>query len=113
MKRANCKTRTYTALYDAEHDEQMMVDIVDDGECFNAWIYAKNKCHKSYMFGLPKNNPESQNWGDAKAIIMANVPDYLDSYWEDIDILEAYYNVRFSHDHSVSDEAPGCPYCNN
>lgn len=87
MKRTNCKTRTYTALYDAEHDEQMMVDIVDDGEYFHAWIYAESNGIKNYMFGLNKSSEDSNTLTKAKKIILANLPQYIAIYWEDDDDL--------------------------
>ena len=119
MKRVYNRTKTYEVCFDEEHGCSMLVDIVDDGECFHAWLYADGYGMKNYMFGLPKVQPADPSYKgtlrEAKEIVMANienVPGYLRGYWDDNDILENYRGDWVSDD-TDDDPGCGCPYCNS
>ena len=123
MKRVYNRTKTYEVCYDSYHDCPVYVDIVDDGECFHVWLYCGNHGMKTYMFGLPHEQPHmTEKWEgtlrEAKRIVTANienVPSYVRTYWEETDALEAYWEDKFSSesDDDDSDDDIGCPYCNS
>ena len=82
MKKSNYKIHTYEA------DNGFMVDIVDKGDAFEAWIYHKDYCVKDLMWGEPKENsrfekPFTQTLQGFKALVEANLEGYAAGYAEE------------------------------
>lgn len=53
-ERKDIKTKTFEI--ESEYYKGMFVDIVDDGEMWNVWLYHKSIGIKEFMFGLGKEN---------------------------------------------------------
>ena len=68
------KTQTY------QYNDIYFVDVVTTAETVEAWLYSKDNGVKMLMFGLPIYQ---QTYGDAVAIITANVKDYIIGYIEE------------------------------
>ncbi len=50
MKLTEIKTKTY------KYNDEYFVDIVDDGEYYNAWLYKEGYGAKSHIIGSPKES---------------------------------------------------------
>lgn len=74
----NPETRTY-------RDGEFIVEIIFDGETFDAWLSADGYGIKELMFGLPIEQPDGTryDWELAEQIVEVNLEEYEDSYREE------------------------------
>lgn len=84
------KTTTYEVNSDIYKD--FLVDIVDDGENRNAWIYHKKHGMKNYMFGAPKKQDTLQKFLEW---VRACVDDEISYLLEEEHALERYHEEEF------------------
>ena len=68
------KSETYKAI------DGFLIDIEDDGECYNAYLWHENMGVKDLMFGVFK---ESHSKSDFIDLVIANFEDYRTLYEED------------------------------
>lgn len=80
----NIKTRTY------EYDSNFYVDIVENDTMYEAYIYDPIYTFKKFMFGVPKNQ---SNYEDFLDVVFNDVDNYTEYYFEDIEMLETNYPV--------------------
>ena len=74
MKSTSIKTTTYTA-----HDD-IVIDVVELSDVYEAWIYRKNIGLKSLMFEVPK---EQQSYDEFLEIVEANIDEHITFYDEE------------------------------
>ena len=89
MKEKTMVTFTYAI------DSDWMMDIVSHGNGnmhWEAWIYRKDHGMKKFMFGCDKQKT-CQDLDDFIEMAEANFFDYTESYLEEEDALESYYDL--------------------
>lgn len=74
MKKANVKTTTYQY-------KDFLIDITEDEEIREAWIYHKDYSIKSQMWGEPI---DQTSFDDFIALVEENIEDYIESYKEEV-----------------------------
>lgn len=83
MKKAeNIKITTYEVESPVYKD--FMVDIVDDGEMYEAWLWHKNTAGKTFMYGEPKQSSLDAFADEAGEQCHYYIPNYIQ---ENIDIV--------------------------
>ena len=73
----NVKTETY----DAGHGYR--VDITEDGEIYEMWIYHKDYSVKDHCFGLPSDTTQKDKFMEAAE---AMLPDAIEDYKYEHDV---------------------------
>ena len=68
------KTETYKAI------DGFLIDIEDDGECYNAYIWHEKIGVKDLMFGMLKTDISKESFID---LVKANFEDYRAFFEED------------------------------
>lgn len=79
MSRKLKKTTISTVTF--EYKDGYFVDVVRMDDTWDVWVYHKDICAKSYMFGLPVDQVES--WDDLLDIIAGNIDRHIDIYRQD------------------------------
>lgn len=64
------------------------VDICEDADERSAWLYRSDCGIKTLMFGYQTKDMDADEFKD---LVFSNLPDYIESYEEEVGALEDYY----------------------
>ena len=81
MKRVEKVRSIEVYAFDNEH----YIDIVEDDETYEAWLYRRDYGFKTMMFGFPITQQSKEAFID---IVAMNVNEYLPMYYKELNILE-------------------------
>lgn len=89
------KLEIVTTTYDV--GEGWMIDIVDNPDIFDAWIYRVGEGVKSFMFGWPKVQPTGlvTDYNGFLDMVMNQWEEYTEGYEEVLEDLEDSFNERY------------------
>ena len=87
ISRINFKTETFATPWNGK---LYCVDIFEDAEERSAWLYRADYCTKTYMFGEDVRNDRDEFLD----CVFSNLPDYIDSYEDDMDAQEQLFLAR-------------------
>ena len=110
MKRANLKTYTYHA------EGEWMIDVIDTGDMYWAYLHQGVNSYRKELYGMPKNQPTAADI-DLKTFVkyVGNVwEDYIDMYEEEVAVLDEYYDrieAEYDPDHDDDDDECDCEHC--
>lgn len=57
--------------------DTFLIDIIDDGENYEAWLYVKGYCTKTFMLGMPKAQQSKEEF---RKLAIANFAEYGEQY---------------------------------
>ena len=80
-------TETFATPYNGK---LYCIDIYEDGAERSAWLYRADYCTKEYMFGEDVKNDRDEFLD----CVFGNLPDYIDSYEDDMDAQEQLFLAR-------------------
>lgn len=71
-----------TTTYNIESDiyNGFILEVEEKDDIFDVWLYHGGHGVKDYMFGLPKDNPESADLDGCLEIVKSNLPSYVATY---------------------------------
>lgn len=89
------KLEIVTTTYDV--GDGWVIDIVDNPDIFDAWIYREGVGVKSFMFGWPKVQPTSlvTDYNGFLDMVMNQWEEYKEGYEEELNDLESAFNERY------------------
>lgn len=75
--------KIYTYIIESDIYNGFILEIEEKKDIFDLWLYHNNTGIKDYIFGLPKDNPESKTIEDCLSIAVNNLPSYISTYIEE------------------------------
>ena len=71
---------------------EFKIDIVDNGEYYEAWLYEEHICHKMFMFGAPVTQHTKEEF---EKIVERSTSHYIRGWYEELDDLEEIAELKW------------------